>query len=166
MNVPIYYDDKAWKQTYTGSLLLPKLLKDNHLFVHIRYFDNPAHPINWAGVWWEIPDKKVRLMVLSRLIHIPTRQRTTRTGYRLLGQSGCISWIDKVHRISIRIRSIHEKKKHDTLANLQLDCPSVMYKLGPRWDYVITWFDFKSDAIFGFLSPNSTGQCTWFFCKT
>ena len=34
------------------------------------------------------------------------------------------------------------------------------YKLGPRWDDVITWFDFKSEAIFGFLSPNYTGQCT------
>ena len=34
------------------------------------------------------------------------------------------------------------------------------YKLGPRWDDVITWFDFKSETSFGFLSPNYTGQCT------
>ena len=33
---------------------------------------------------------------------------------------------------------------------------SVSYKLGPRWDDVITWSDFKSEAIFGFLSPNYT----------
>ena len=34
------------------------------------------------------------------------------------------------------------------------------YKLGPRWDGAITWSDFKSDAIFGFLSPNYTGHDT------
>ena len=34
------------------------------------------------------------------------------------------------------------------------------YKLGPRWDDFITWSDFKSETIFGFLSPNYTGQCT------
>ena len=34
------------------------------------------------------------------------------------------------------------------------------YKLGPRWDDVITWSDFKSETIFGFLSPNYTGQHT------
>ena len=34
------------------------------------------------------------------------------------------------------------------------------YKLGPRWNTIITRPDFKSDAIFGFLSPNYTGQCT------
>ena len=32
------------------------------------------------------------------------------------------------------------------------------YKLGPRWDGAITWSDFKSEAIFGFLSPNYTGK--------
>ena len=37
---------------------------------------------------------------------------------------------------------------------------SVSYNLGPRWDDVITWSDFKSETIFGFLSPNYTGQCT------
>ena len=30
------------------------------------------------------------------------------------------------------------------------------YKLGPRWNAVITRPDFKSEAIFGFLSPNYT----------
>ena len=34
------------------------------------------------------------------------------------------------------------------------------YKLGPRWDDVITWSDFKSETILRFLSPNYTGQCT------
>ena len=33
------------------------------------------------------------------------------------------------------------------------------YKLGPRWDDVITWSDFKSETI-GFLSPNYTGYDT------
>ena len=42
----------------------------------------------------------------------------------------------------------------------------VSYKLRPRWDDVITWLDFKSETSFGFLSPNYTGQYTWFFCKT
>ena len=37
---------------------------------------------------------------------------------------------------------------------------SVSYKLGPRWDDVITWSDFKSEAIFGFLSPNYMGHDT------
>ena len=37
------------------------------------------------------------------------------------------------------------------------------YKLGLRWNAVITRSDFISEVIFGFLSPNSTGQCTWFF---
>ena len=34
------------------------------------------------------------------------------------------------------------------------------YKLGPRWDNVIPWSDFKSETIFGFPSPNFTGQRT------
>ena len=34
------------------------------------------------------------------------------------------------------------------------------YKLGPRWDGAITWSDFKSEAIFGFLSPKYTGHDT------
>ena len=34
------------------------------------------------------------------------------------------------------------------------------YKLGPRWNAVITKFDFKSEAIFGFLSRNYMEQCT------
>ena len=34
------------------------------------------------------------------------------------------------------------------------------YKLGPHWDDVITWSNFKSETSFGFLSPNYTGQCT------
>ena len=33
------------------------------------------------------------------------------------------------------------------------------YKLGPRSNAVITRPDFKSEAIFGFLSPNYTGKC-------
>ena len=38
--------------------------------------------------------------------------------------------------------------------------------LGPRWDGVITWSNFKSEAIFGFLSPNDTGKSTrYFFVK-
>ena len=37
------------------------------------------------------------------------------------------------------------------------------YRLGPRWDDVITWSIFKSEAIFGFLSPDYTGIWTWFF---
>ena len=36
----------------------------------------------------------------------------------------------------------------------------VSYKLGPRWDGVITWSNFKSEVIFGFLSPNYTGYDT------
>ena len=31
-------------------------------------------------------------------------------------------------------------------------------KLGPRWNAVITRPDFKSEAIFGFLSPTYTGK--------
>ena len=38
---------------------------------------------------------------------------------------------------------------------LQLDCPSVRHR-----DVVITGSDFKSDTIFGFLSPNYAGQDT------
>ena len=34
------------------------------------------------------------------------------------------------------------------------------YKLGPRWNAVITRPDFKSEAIFGFLSPNYIGKST------
>ena len=34
------------------------------------------------------------------------------------------------------------------------------YKLGPRWDSAITWSNFKSEAIFGFLSPNYTWKST------
>ena len=34
------------------------------------------------------------------------------------------------------------------------------YKLGPRWNAVITRSDFNSEAIFGFLSPNYTGKST------
>ena len=34
------------------------------------------------------------------------------------------------------------------------------YKLGPCWDDVITWSDFKSKIIFGFLSPKYRGQHT------
>ena len=37
---------------------------------------------------------------------------------------------------------------------------SVSYKLGPRWNAVITRSDFESEAIFGFLSPNYTGKRT------
>ena len=36
----------------------------------------------------------------------------------------------------------------------------ISYKLGPHWDDVITWSDFKSETSVGFLSPNYTGQCT------
>ena len=32
------------------------------------------------------------------------------------------------------------------------------YKLGSRWNAVITRLDFKSEAIFGCLSPNYTGK--------
>ena len=35
------------------------------------------------------------------------------------------------------------------------------YRLGHRWDDVTTWFDFKSETSFGFLSPNYMGQCTY-----
>ena len=34
------------------------------------------------------------------------------------------------------------------------------YKLGSRWDSAIAWSDFKSEAIFGFLSPNYTWRST------
>ena len=46
--------------------------------------------------------------------------------------------------------------------------PVSYYKLGPRWDDVITWSDFKSETSFGFLSPNYTGQYMYlfFFVKT
>ena len=35
--------------------------------------------------------------------------------------------------------------------------------LGCRWDVVITRSNFKSETIFGFLSPNYMGQVTWYF---
>ena len=58
----------------------------------------------------------------------------------------------------------HTPKNIEQEANLgrqlQLDYPSVNYKLGPRWDDVIPWSDFKSETSFGFLGPNYTGQCT------
>ena len=53
--------------------------------------------------------------------------------------------------------------------NLRLSCNAVTaglpmsYKLGPPWNAVITRSDFKSEAIFGFLSPNCTWKSTWFF---
>ena len=34
------------------------------------------------------------------------------------------------------------------------------YKMGPRWNAVTTRSDFKSEAIFGFLSPNYTWKST------
>ena len=46
---------------------------------------------------------------------------------------------------------------------VQLYCLSVTaglpisYKSGPRWDDDITWFDFKSEISFGFVSQNCTG---------
>ena len=48
-------------------------------------------------------------------------------------------------------------------ANIATAGLSMSYKLGPRWDDVITWSDFRSETIFGFLSPNYAGQHTWFF---
>ena len=36
----------------------------------------------------------------------------------------------------------------------------IRWTLGRRWDNVITRADFKSETIFGFLSPNYTGQHT------
>ena len=45
---------------------------------------------------------------------------------------------------------------------VQLDCLPVR-----SWDLVGTSSsDFKPETIFGFLSPDCTGQSTWFFCKT
>ena len=46
------------------------------------------------------------------------------------------------------------------LAELSTAGLSMSYKLGPRWDDVIPWSDFKSETVFGFLSPNYTGQHT------
>ena len=40
---------------------------------------------------------------------------------------------------------------------------SVSYKFGLRWNAVITRSDFKSEAIFGFLSSNYTGLSAWIF---
>ena len=39
----------------------------------------------------------------------------------------------------------------------------IRWTLGPRREAVITRSNFKSDAIFGFLSPNYMGHVTWFF---
>ena len=41
------------------------------------------------------------------------------------------------------------------------------YKLGSRWDNVITWSNFKSETSFGFLNPKTTRDNVLdFFCKT
>ena len=42
----------------------------------------------------------------------------------------------------------------------------ISYKLGPRWDDVITWSDFKSETNFGFPKENYTGMLLGFSCKT
>ena len=39
----------------------------------------------------------------------------------------------------------------------------IRWTLGPRWVAVITWSNFKPEAIFGFLSPNYTGHVSWLF---
>ena len=42
----------------------------------------------------------------------------------------------------------------------------IRWTLGRRWDDFITRSDFKSETIFGFLSPNYTGQHAYFFGKS
>ena len=62
------------------------------------------------------------------------------------------------------ISELRERLQNDILLTSILEINtaglSVSYKLGPRWDNVITWSDFKSETSLGFLSPNYTGQCT------
>ena len=62
---------------------------------------------------------------------------------------------DKLRLIACTYLSYGRSEEFSYTAGL-----SVSYKLGPRWDDVISWSDFKSEAIFGFLSPNYMGQCT------
>ena len=56
-----------------------------------------------------------------------------------------------------QLLSSQQKENKAVCATTELP---VSYKLGPRLDVVITRSNFKSEAIFGFLSPNYTGHVT------
>ena len=69
-----------------------------------------------------------------------------------------------------RMRPHHEDKRKNqvtTTAEKEDNTDStataglpISYTMGRRWNAVITRSDFKSEAIFGFLSPNYTRKCT------
>ena len=52
----------------------------------------------------------------------------------------------------------HESRDHWTV--MPTDGLLISLTLGPRWEAVMTRSYFKSEAIFGFLSPNYTGHVT------
>ena len=78
--------------------------------------------------------------------------------------------INKKIQIYILCRFIQSAKlSHWQSQQYQLYCVHVFtaglpvsYKLGPRRSVVVTRSDFKSETIFGFLSPDYTGQSTYF----
>ena len=85
------------------------------------------------------------------LVYISTETANSNQSPETINQTGHPK--SRVRRISIT---------RDTQNTAKL---RVSYKLGPRWDDVITWSDFKSETSFGFLSPNYAGNVLVFFCK-
>ena len=73
-----------------------------------------------------------------------------------------------IYDFSVRMMGLKSTVRHYllqwyilTTAGLAMD-----YKLGPRWEDVITWSDFKSETSFGFPSPTTWDNVLDFFCKT
>ena len=54
----------------------------------------------------------------------------------------------------------HKMKSSCTGSQLSTAGLPISYKVGPLWNAVITRSDFKTEAIFGFPSPNYTCECT------
>ena len=70
---------------------------------------------------------------------------------------------------TVKVKTVKEKSKRraEEQEQYNLWCAIsstagllMSYKLGTHWNAVITRSDFKSEAIFGFLSQNYTGQST------
>ena len=73
----------------------------------------------------------------------------------------------QVQNYSRMLKQVIEPAKHLAKSKQwmksQLDYSWIAHELqvGPRWDDVITWSDFKIETFFGFLNRNYTGQFTF-----
>ena len=107
------------------------------------------------------------IYVAGQLEPLSVQPFQTMAGHNLNTTMYLFQVMYRKQQLSLQILSLRGGAVVDySIANKQWSATAelpVSYKLGPRWDDVITWPGFKSETSFGFPSPNYMGQCTWFF---